>query len=124
MSIRYRTNWMGPISTEWYKDRGLTKRVTKILTEDNPLTGKKAGYTYEYDEVTTSYSAGRIDIYGTDDPYGAEMHLPTMRSEDWDTFSKWLSTFETDCVWKLEDLVELYQRVHPEIRWWKEPYEW
>ncbi len=124
MSIRYRTNWMGPVSNEWYKDRGLTRKATMTLTEDNPLTGKKAGYTYEYEEITTSYAAGRIDIFGTDDPYGAEMHLPPMRSEDWATFSKWLSTFETDCVWKLEDLVELYQRVHPEIRWWKESYEW
>ena len=73
MSIRYSTNWMGPVNTQWYKDRGLTRRVTRVLTEDSQLTGRKAGDSFEYDEITESYSAGRIDIYGTGDPYKPEI---------------------------------------------------
>ena len=41
MPVRYSTNWMGPVNTKWYKDRGLTKRVSRTLTEDNPLTAEK-----------------------------------------------------------------------------------
>ena len=118
--IRYRTNWMGPVSTQWYKDRGFTRRATRTLTEDSQLTGRKAGESFEYDEITESYSAGRIDIYGTGDKYGREMFLPTMRSEDWNRFSQWLSTFETDDVWELKDLVEMYERKNPKIRWYED----
>ena len=117
MSIRYRTNWMGPVNTQWYKDRGLTKRVTRVLTEDSQLTGRKAGDSFEYDEITESYSAGRIDVYGTGDKYGYELYLPTMHSDDWNRFSNWLHTFETDDVWELKDLVDMYERVNPKIRW-------
>jgi hypothetical protein len=108
---------MGPVNTQWYKDRGLTRRVTKILTEDSQLTGRKAGDSFEYDEITEHYSAGRIDIYGTGEPYKPEIGLDPMRSEDWNTFSEWLHTFETDDVWELKDLVEMYERTNPKIRW-------
>jgi len=53
---------MGVVNLQWYKDRGLTKRVTKTLTEDSKLTGRKAGESFEYDEVTQGYSCGRIDL--------------------------------------------------------------
>jgi hypothetical protein len=108
---------MGPVSTQWYKDRGLTRRATHTLTEDSILTDRKAGDSFEYDEIITEYAAGRIDVRGTGDPYGDEIYLPTMRSEDWNTFSEWLGTFETDDVWKLKDLVEMYERTNPKIRW-------
>ena len=117
MSIRYSTNWMGPVNTQWYKDRGLTRRATRTLTEDSQLTGRKAGDTFEYDEITESYSAGRIDIYGTGEPYKPEIGLDPMHSDDWNRFSNWLDTFETDDVWELKDLVEMYERVNPKIRW-------
>lgn len=117
MSIRYSTNWMGPVNTQWYKNRGLTRRATRTLTEDSQLTGRKAGDSFEYDEITESYSAGRIDIYGTGDKYGCEIGLDPMRTEDWNTFSEWLHTFETDDVWELKDLVEMYERTNPKIRW-------
>jgi len=111
---------MGPISTQWYKDRGLVKRVSKILTEDSPLIGRKAGEVFEYDEITESYSAGRIDVYGTGDPYGYEIGLNLMHSDDWNRFSRWLETFETDDVWKLEDLVMFYEKANPKIRWYED----
>ena len=92
-------------------------RETRTLTEDSQLTGRKAGDSFEFDRITEEYSAGRIDIYGTGDPYGQEIGLDPMRTEDWNTFSEWLHTYETDDVWELKDLVEMYERTNPKIRW-------
>jgi len=117
MKIRYSTNWMGPVSMQWYKDRGLVRTETHIQEEDSKFTNRKAGDTYEIELITTPYSCGRIDIMGTDDPHGDEIGVPPMQSEDWCRFGLWLDTFETDAVWTLDQLVELYERANPKIRW-------
>ena len=123
MTIRYSTNWMGVINMQWYIDRGLTKRVTRTLTEDSKLTGRKAGESFEYNEITQSYSCGRIDCRGTGlGPYGAEISIPPMTEQDWGRFSRWLNTFETDTMWNFKDIVELYERENPKISW-AEGYE-
>ena len=88
--IRYHTNWMGPVNGDWIKKNG------------------------------DHWAGGRIDVRGTDDPYGDEIGLPIMNSEDWYNFSEWLKTFETEEIWTLEEIVKMYERVNPEIRWWKE----
>ena len=109
MKIRYSTNWMGPVSLDWYKQRGLTKpEIMRVLGQD-----------VEAIKITESYSAGRIDVNDGSE-YGDEIGVPPMRTGDWHLFSKWLETFETDDVWTLEQLVELYERVNPKIRWCKE----
>jgi len=115
--IRYSTNWMGPVSMNWYEQRGLVETKMVTLEHDSVITGRKAGEQYEIEEITTHYSCGRIDVMGTDDPYGEEIGVPPMRSEDWYSFGVWLETFETDAVWTLDQLVELYERVNPKIRW-------
>jgi len=121
MTIRYSTNWMGVASMQWYRDRGLIKRVTKTLTEDSPLTGRKAGESFEYDEVIQGYSCGRIDCRGEDlGQFVDEIGLDPMKDESWARFGKWLNTFETDFVWTLDQLVELYERANPKIEWWVE----
>ncbi len=121
MPVRYSTNWMGVANMQWYKDRGLTKRVSKTLTEDSQLTGRKAGDTFEHDEVIQSYSCGRIDCRGEDlGLYGDEIGVGPMTTESWNRFGKWLDTFETDFMWTLEELVELYERNNPKIQWWVE----
>jgi hypothetical protein len=123
MTIRYSTNWMGPVNTQWYKDRGLTKRVSRTLTEDNPLTGRKAGYTFEYDEITTEYACGRIDCRGEGlGQFGEELYLAPMLTKDWARFTKWLNTFETDAMWYIKDIIELYEIENPKITW-AEGYE-
>jgi len=48
--------------------------------------------------------------------------LAPMLAEDWGRFSRWLDTFETDDVWNLKDIVELYERENPKITW-AEGYE-
>jgi hypothetical protein len=88
--ISYSTNWMGPINAKWIKEHG------------------------------EHWSAGRIDIYGTDDAYPEEMGLPTMHTEDWNRFSDWLNSFQTDEIWGLDRLVAEYQKTNPPIRWHKE----
>ena len=118
MPVRYSTNWMGVANLQWYKDRGLTKRVSKTLTEDSQLTNRKAGDTFEYDEVIQGYSCGRIDCRGEDlGPYGDEIGVPPMKSEDWQRFGVWLNTVETDYMWTLDQLVEMYERTNPKIEW-------
>jgi hypothetical protein len=93
MPVRYSTNWMGPINKQWYEERGL--------------------------ELWT-YAAGRIDCRGEDlGQFGDEIGLSPMLTEDWGRFSKWLDTFETDFMWNLKDLVELYERNNPKITWAK-----
>ena len=94
MPVRYSTNWMGPINKQWYEERGL--------------------------ELWT-YAAGRIDCRGEDlGQFGDEIGLPPMYREDWHRFSAWLDTFETDFMWSLEELVELYERNNPKITWAKD----
>ena len=91
MPVRYSTNKMGPVLKQWYTDRGL--------------------------ELWT-YSAGRIDCRGEDlVPYGEEMFLAPMLNEDWNRFSDWLRTFETDALWYVNDIIELYERNNPKITW-------
>jgi hypothetical protein len=43
-----------------------------------------------------------------------------MTSDDWSGFGNWLDTLETDAVWTLEQLVELYERANPKITWDKQ----
>lgn len=101
MKVRYSTNWMGPVSLNWYTERGL-------------------------DYNTEQYSTGRIDFwnpYDEDAMYPDEMGVPPMRQEDWNRFSEWLDTFETDDVWEFCQLVWLYEKENPPIRWYETP-EW
>jgi hypothetical protein len=108
---------MGPVNMQWYRDRGLTEIKIITLEADSAILRRKAGEQYEVEEVTIYYSCGRIDVRGTGDPYGEEIGVPPMRSEDWARFGDWLDTFETDAVWTLDQLVELYERANPKIRW-------
>ena len=87
---------MGPVSINWYKDRGLTK----------------------FDEITEHYSGGRIDVMGTDELFGTEISLPVMKSDDWSRFSKWILSLETETVWTLKEIVDEYEKTHPKIAWY------
>jgi hypothetical protein len=123
--IRYTTNQMGPWHLDWYRERGLTKRVTKVLDKDSPFSDKKKGDVVEYDEIIEHYAGGRIDFWNpyVDSMYPDEMGVPLMRAEDWRSFGDWLDTYETDDVLTLEQLVYVYELKNPPIRWWKEKDE-
>lgn len=115
--ISYSTNWCGPAGMWWFRENGYTRMVTKVLEKDSPLTNRKAGDVVEYEDITEYWYGGRIDIYGTDDPYGDEMGLPIMDGPSYKEFSEWLETFETENVWTLDHIVEEYEKNHPKIRW-------
>ena len=122
MAIRYSLNMMGPWHTGWYIERGLTEKKTIVLEKDSLISDLKAGDSVEIDEILEYYSAGRLEIYG-DDFYPDERAVPPMRSDDWNNFDDWLRTFETDDKWTLSQLVEMYERANPKIRWWKDVSE-
>ena len=67
------------------------------------------------------WAGGRIDVYGTDNPYGEEIGVPIMKVYDWFRFSMWLWKFQTDTVWTLDELVTEYEKTNPAITWWKKP---
>lgn len=105
--ITYSTNWMGPVSLDWYRKRG--------LLEEGSV------------EPTTYYSAGRIDIRD-DTKHGYdgwdEYSLAPMHGEDWNDFSEWLESFQTNELWELEDIVKLYESASGrKIRWWEDKTE-
>jgi hypothetical protein len=123
--VRYSTNMMGPWHLDWYRQRGLTKKVTKVLEKDSPWSDKKSGDVIEYDEITEHYAGGRIDFHNpyTDSMYSDEMGVPLMRAEDWSSFGNWLDNFETYDILNLEQLVNEYEKTNPPIRWWIEKDE-
>ena len=127
--ISYSTNWMGPISMDWFRERGLTKTVREVLEEDQTFGKLKKGEVFEYEEVTTYYSAGRIDIYGVPgEHYPLEYGLAPMHGEDWNALSDWLEGFETQELWEFEKLIACYEGAsNTKIRWaediWFKCYE-
>ena len=119
MAVRYSTNWMGVANMQWYRDRGFTKKVAKVIEKDCAITDRKAGDVIELEEITESYSCGRLDFWNPtiDSMFPDEMGVPPMRSEDWHSFGAWLDTFSSDDVLNLQQLAELYERTHAKIRW-------
>ena len=115
--ISYYTNWMGPVNMEWDRKRGLTKTETVVLEKDSSFTNRKAGESVEMEKITEHYSGGRIDVYGTGDPYGDEIGVPPMKTEDWNRFGNWLENFRTTTMLTLEELVAEYEKTNPAIQW-------
>ena len=129
--IDYSTNWMGPINMQWFEERGLTKEVEQTVDSEMvaKIRGLDIGDAYTVTEITTYYSAGRIDIRGVpDEPWGLEYSLPPMHGEDWNDFSDWLESFQTHELWEFDDIIKLYEDASGrKIRWdedtWYKCYE-
>lgn len=122
MKVSYNTNWMGIANTDWYRERSLLREKLITVTEDSILSkrfGYKVGDVTKREEIIEEYSCGRIDVCNGE-PYGTELSVPPMRAEDWNAFSDWLDNIETDDVWTLEQLVELFEKTNPKIRWGEE----
>lgn len=133
MSVTYWSNFMGPISMSWYRDRGMTHMVERTceseLIRDALRTSKVLNYpdieigdTYEIEEVTVHYAGGRIDIYGLDpEKYYAgkdEYGLDVMHGEDWNALSDWLDDLTTDTLLSYNDLIEQFEQYYgKKIRW-------
>ena len=113
LNFSYSTNWMGPISTQWYDDRNLP--YTTRTEQD------RHGHYFDYKEYSVSYSCGRIDIRGdTDSPWGDELSLAPMLSSDWSRFSDWLETVSTDSQLNLAELMTMYENDdNPPVRYYQ-----
>jgi hypothetical protein len=121
--ITYSTNFMGPISIQWYVERGLTKKVKRVHRSNiiAESKGARVGDEYEVDEVTEYYAGGRIDIrddskegYDGWDEYSVKI----MHGEDWNALSDWLDGLTTDTLWGYNELIEQFESQYgKKIRW-------
>ena len=122
--ITYSTNWMGPVNMNWYRERGLTRKVTRVVKEDDLLVKlgrKKVGDVLEYDEITTHYGAGRIDIRDdTKEGYAGwdEYSVAPMHGEDWNALSDYLWDLTTEELLSYNTLIEQFETHYgKKIRW-------
>ena len=121
--VTYSTNWMGPVSTHWYKERGLTIGICQRIEEDHVFRpkGLKTGDWWEYDQVTTNYCCGRIDIRDSSkEGYDGwdEYSLAPMPSEDWNALGDFLWDLTTDHVIGYNELIEMFETHYgKKIRW-------
>jgi len=109
VSVTYSTNYMGPISMDWFRERGLTHFITETVESDmiSKIKDLPIGATYEIETVHTHYAAGRIDIrdsskqgYDGWDEYA----VAPMHGEDWGLLSDWLWNLTTTEVWDYEGI--------------------
>ena len=110
MSIRYSTNWMGPISMQWFRDRGLTRKQPRRYSEILQRW-------IEPEEITERWMGGRIDVYGSD--YPTEIGLPIMSAQSWGEFSQWLEQYSSETEKTLDELVQaFYNNTNKRIIWY------
>ena len=124
--ITYSTNWMGPISMDWFRERGLTKKVSKVLEEGRTFypDGFGPGDVWEYTEITTQYSGGRIDIRDSSkDGYDGwnEYGVAPMHGEDWNALGDYLEELTTEELLSYDTLIEQFETHYGKrIRWAEE----
>jgi len=101
--IQYSTNMMGPVSLDWYRERGLLD---------------ESGQPKEY------WAGGRIDIYGVPgEHYPIEYALPIMNGESWNIFSDWLDEYETKELVSFEQIINMFEtKTGHKIRWADEEF--
>src|SRR6056300_47381 len=122
--VTYSTNWMGPVNMNWYRERGLTRKVTRVVEENDLLVKlgrKKVGDVLEYDEITTHYGAGRIDIRDdTKEGYAGwyEYSVAPMHGEDWNALGDYLWDLTTEDLLPYNELIEQFETHYGKrIRW-------
>lgn len=130
MTISYSTNFMGPISMDWFRDRGLTKEVDTEVTHEYLAIqlGVNVGDIAPMEDVTEYWCGGRIDIYGLDEVeyYGGrhEYGLPIMDGVSWNLFSDWLENYETVELETFEQLLSAFEAdTDHKIRWAHEEFD-
>ena len=127
--ISYSVNFMGPISLDWYRERGLTKMesVPLELEEIADMLGKQIGDEHEFERVTEHWAGGRIDIYGLDENEyycgRSEYALPIMDGTSWNLFSDWLDEYETIELKTFDQLMSAFEAdTDHVIRWAHEEF--
>lgn len=124
--IQYSTNMMGPVSLDWYRERGLTAMVSWTLESDifAEMFGKRPGDQHEQEEVTEYWAGGRIDIYGVPgEHHPIEYSLPIMDGESWNIFSDWLDEYETEEFASFGQIISTFEtETGHKIRWADEEF--
>ena len=121
--ISYSTNYMGPISMDWFRERGLTHVITETVKSEmiSKIKDLPIGATYEIEVIHTHYAAGRIDIRdsskeGYDGWY--EYSVAPMHGEDWNALSDFLWDFESEEIIPYQHLIELFEADYgKKVRW-------
>ena len=113
--ISYSTNWMGPVSTQWYEENCIPYTMKMS-------SGECISPPFEYKDYTESYSCGRIDVYGLDEEEHwsgrHEYSLGVMRTEDWQELTKWLNTCKTEELLSYEELIDGFEKTYSKsIKW-------
>ena len=124
MTIEYSTNFMGPISMDWFRERGLTEMVDKEITTpmEAQIYNANIGDTVQTEDIAESWYGGRIDIYGLDETeyYGgmSEYSLPIMDGPSYAKFQDWLEEYTSEELTSFEDLCIIFEReMNHKIRW-------
>lgn len=113
--VSYSTNWMGPISLCWFRERGMTRTVSVQITSQRAAAtrGVKVGERVWREEATEHWCGGRIDIYGLNDRdyYGGrhEYPLPIMDGQSWRILSDWLEDFESEELLTFDELLGRFE---------------
>jgi len=123
---------MGPVSMEWFRERGLTEIVSEVLEEDHKFSGLKKGQIYDFENITTYYACGRIDIRGVPgDEYWNGWHeysVAPMHGEDWNALGDYLWDLKTEDLLPYDTIIEQFEAHYgKQIRWaedtWYKCYE-
>ena len=123
--VDYYLNFMGPVSLEWYTERGLTHTVKKVITENVRVYRKdlKVGDVFEYEEIAVHYACGRIDIRDSSkEGYDGwnEYGVRPMTAESWSALAVWLWNLETEEVVEYDRLLEMFEeQTGHKIQWWE-----
>lgn len=81
---------------------------TKVLSPINEIWAAHHG---------DSWTVGHINTIDANNPTNTGISIPPLKTEDWNILSNWLSTYQTDSVWTLNQLVEMYEKTNPKIIW-------
>ena len=114
---------MGPISTQWFVERGLTKKVKRVHRSSiiAEKFGAKVGDVLECAEITTYYAGGRIDIRDdSKEGYDGwnEYAVKIMHGEDWNALTEYLDGLETETLVSYDELIKQFENQYGKnIRW-------
>ncbi len=95
--ISYFLNWMGPVSTTWYTDRGL-----------------------DYNDPQQRYCCGRVDVTVPGEFFPEELGVPLMLQHSWVELRKFLDNLHTEEVLTLDELVAQFEQQSGEKVVWYE----
>jgi len=114
--ISYSTNWMGPVSMNWYEEN------VPMIEKPHYSIGTHENIIVRIPE--THYACGRIDIRGLDEEeYWSGWHeysVGIMTQTSWNKLSSWCRAFESETLLTYDQLIENFENdTNYKIEWFK-----